>query len=793
MKLLSLKLLNFRRFRKQEIFFKDDFSLIFWKNWAWKSSILDAIWFAIFWPSSKDFVRVNTTFLKSHFLKQREPSKIELNFSYWLKEFRVIRIIDNWIKKFWDDFIKETKDSLFTSDWIEIIWWVEITNYLTKLLWVSRDTFLRSVFAKQKDLEVLSWWKEERKKLINNILWLDKIEFFIWEIKKELKDKKNTLDYIKSDLDKINLTELKENIKIKDDEIKFLNNEFQNIRLKKEQYQKDYDKIKIIFEEKTKQKNDFLELNSQINLNKNKVLNIKKSIDEKTIALNEISKKEQLLEKNKKVIDWEKDLLTRLETYNIKKEKHIQKNQIKIEIENKNIQIIELNKYFENIKNTNYLKEIENLNKNIALEQEKILQYDQNISKIKIEMDNITISWKELKTELEQIQHLWEKADCPTCKRPLDNYFPKLIELFEKELAQKRENFKILNEKLNILQKEKTDLFNYSEKLKNQLDELKNKEKVFLVNTEKFNLFSKDLEVLKEKLEILKDINYDENEHNLIISQHNEAKQELQKYMILMWEISKKQEFTLYIEANKKDLIELENTLKTQLNNLEKLNFDEKFFIETKQNFDEIWKKVFEINSIFSEKDKEILNKNFEMTTLKNKLQEIELQKAKTWVLSNEIIYLETKINILDDYIIYLLNHLKPNIENIASQYFAIITDNKYWSISLDENYNILIDEKEVELYSWWEKDLANLCLRLSLWQNLSSTNWNPINFLILDEVLASQDKERQFNILINLKKLEKKFSQIILISHLDDIKDIATNIIEVKQKDLEESEVFCY
>ena len=66
MKLVSLKLLNYRRFKQEEIFFKDNFTLIFGKNWSWKSSILDAIWDALFWPSSKDFVRVNTQLLKSH-------------------------------------------------------------------------------------------------------------------------------------------------------------------------------------------------------------------------------------------------------------------------------------------------------------------------------------------------------------------------------------------------------------------------------------------------------------------------------------------------------------------------------------------------------------------------------------------------------------------------------------------------------------------------------------------------------------------------------------------------------
>ena len=93
MKLLSLKLLHYRRFRQEEIIFKDDFSLIFWKNGAGKSSVLDAIWYALFGPSSKDFVRVNRDYLRSYFLREREPSKVELTFQYGMDTYKIIRII----------------------------------------------------------------------------------------------------------------------------------------------------------------------------------------------------------------------------------------------------------------------------------------------------------------------------------------------------------------------------------------------------------------------------------------------------------------------------------------------------------------------------------------------------------------------------------------------------------------------------------------------------------------------------------------------------------------------------
>jgi DNA repair exonuclease SbcCD ATPase subunit len=68
--------------------------LIFGKNGSGKSSILDAIGYALFGPGSTDFIRVKTELLRSHFVREREPSKVELIFQYGMQTYRVVRVID---------------------------------------------------------------------------------------------------------------------------------------------------------------------------------------------------------------------------------------------------------------------------------------------------------------------------------------------------------------------------------------------------------------------------------------------------------------------------------------------------------------------------------------------------------------------------------------------------------------------------------------------------------------------------------------------------------------------------
>lgn len=689
MKLLSLKLLHYRRFRQEEIVFKDDFSLIFWKNWAGKSSILDAIWYALFGPSSKDFVRVNRDFLRSYFLTDREPSKIELNFQYWMWNYRIVRIIDAGTKKFASNFIQENKDILVWPSWLEIIGWDEITSYISELLWVNKETFLRSVFARQKDLEVLSWWLSERKELINKVLGLDRIENIIFEMKKEEKEKKTLLEIYKkkvSDFDEESIKkekkeiwekklELEKTLKLKQEELEILN--------------KDFLWIKWDFDREDKKRTDFLNISSQINSLK--------------------SRGEFFTKQNEKNIS---DLA-------LLKEK---------------ISVLE-KKFW-----SDFLKKLKQEEEKL----EKLTQNREKILKQKIELENkisyLRKEYEELKGELDNIKKLDYKADCPTCKRPLEEYFPHLVKASEEKLLLKASEWKTLKDwEFDKVSKEFDSLEKEISSVKALLESLKNEEKEFIKS--------------------------------------NENKLNLEKNIL---------ENNLNLEKNKKELIVLEG-------NLKKIEFNG-------ENYEKIKAFFYEANTKINTKQKElndikqnILTIEFSLKNLEKKLTDFKDDKKQIDNFVEEVNNLSLKKQIMSDYIIYLLGYLKPRIEDLASEYFSIITDWKYFEITLDDDYNILIDGKNLDLYSGWERDLANLCLRLSLGQNLTSSKWNPINFLVLDEVLASQDKERQQNILINLKKLENKFSQIILISHLEEIKDLATNLIEIKALNREESVVNYY
>ncbi len=794
MKLISIKFLNFRRFAKEEVIFWDDFSLVFWKNWAWKSSLLDAIWYSLFWPSSKDFIRVNTEMLKSHFITDRSPSKVELTFQIWTLTYRVVRVIDAWIKKLWDDFIHENKDTLIWSNWDEIIGWTEVTNYITSLIWVWRDTFLRSVFARQKDLEVLSGWKEDRKRLINSILWLDKLEYVVIDYKRELKEKKfyaerinseifefdkeaflKDLEILKNDFEStwVLLSQKQKYLEEKNNSFKTLQEKFNNISLKQQKFTQIENIIKINI--------------SKIEIAKNNV----KSNDEE---LKKIALKEVFCEENKYILTTFEEL---------KKEELVFIN-LKKDFETKQKlaqEIINLEKEFDILKTQIKAFETEDITKNISLFQEQIKVWvkefeEINTKKITLEntLQNLKKQGEDLKKEMTEITSLWDKAECPTCKQSLINHLPKLLNSYESQIQIKREEYVKISKDYNdinslfISLKEKLDTLNLS------LEKLLEKEKQYIKILEKVNGFDS---ILKEKQALLKtfvNINYDVEKHNLLQNKLKDISNQVQIYNQEIWYIKTKVDIENKKVETLKQIEILENEVKNNQNELNNLEFKIEDFNNIKQNYDDFNFELKTLNEEFNSLNKDYLDKKYSLDTKNKVLIDFETKQKEVKTIIDEIAEIELKIDLISNYILYLLDYLKPNIESLASSYFNIITDYKYFEISLDENYNILIDWKTLDLFSGWEKDLANLCLRLALGQNLTTTNTkNSINFLVLDEVLWSQDKQRQQNILANLKKLEHKFSQILLVSHLEDIKEFSTNLIEVKEKNKDESEIIQY
>lgn len=790
MKILSLKLLHYRRFRQEEINFRDDFSLIFWKNGSGKSSLLDAIWYALFGPGSKDFVRVSREHLRSDFLREREPSKIALQFQYGMHNYQIVRIIDAGTKKFASEFIPENKDTLTGPEGLEIIGGDEINHYVEELIGMNKEIFLRSVFAKQKDIEVLSWGLAQRKELINKILWLDLIEEIIEQLKKDEKEKKTLLEIYKKKVGDFDEKLLKEKQQQLQEQIAKIKEEYEKAEQKKQLFFSEYEKIKITFEEISKKKTLFTQYQWEIAIKKEQLTNIDKNIFSWQQELLQIEKYEIYLEENKHIL-WEKqkyDALI-LEQENLKNQ-----YQIKCTLEQ------DIKKYqneSEKLQAQMHQYSWENIKEKLQISEKEIEKYTQMMneyislrSKLEQELLQLTNDGKTLTKELEILQDLWPASSCPTCKRPLQEDFPYLMSLFEKDLKEKRALYKEKQTLLTQVLWDITQWEKYLWELKEQSKKLQSLEKEILVIQNQLQNLSKISHENSHKLLSYEGIVYDEENHQKIKKEFDRVHLLFQEYTKISGQVVKKQDILNYLQKASAEKERFQKEWQEKEILLSQLDFQEAQYEMIQKQFQEQHQKMYDINKEIHDIEKVKLTLEFDMKTLLVQEKDFVEDKKQIDIFVREVSESILKKQILSDYILYLLAYMKPRIEDMASEYFSLITDGKYTSLSLDEDYNIMIDEKNIDLYSGGERDLANLCFRLSLGQNLTTHKGNPIHFLVLDEILASQDRERQQNILLHLKKLENKFSQIILISHAEEMKELATNLMEVTSLSRQESTI---
>jgi DNA repair protein SbcC/Rad50 len=126
---------------------------------------------------------------------------------------------------------------------------------------------------------------------------------------------------------------------------------------------------------------------------------------------------------------------------------------------------------------------------------------------------------------------------------------------------------------------------------------------------------------------------------------------------------------------------------------------------------------------------------------------------------------------------------LRPELSEIASSFLGSLTDERYNRLELDDRYDIIVLEDGIAkpVISGGEEDLANLVLRLAISQMIADRSGQPFSLLVLDEVFGSLDASRRDNVLELLHRLEDRFEQVILITHIESVREGVDRVIAVR------------
>lgn len=224
--LTKLKLENFKKYSSFEISFDLGLIGIIGKNGSGKSTIFEAILFALYGElrnkGDKEVVRNANA-------SQKDIVSVELEFEIGESLYKIIR-----------EFRGKTLSAnakLYKNEELITTGAKEVTTAISNLTKMSKDAFIHTLFASQKELTSLSTSKpEDRKKMIRKLLGLEKIDFVEKELIEKSRELKREIDAFKEVL----LSD--EDITIKKENIKEQTSQ-------KEEFLKEIDKQSLVLEE----------------------------------------------------------------------------------------------------------------------------------------------------------------------------------------------------------------------------------------------------------------------------------------------------------------------------------------------------------------------------------------------------------------------------------------------------------------------------------------------------------------------------------------------------------------
>jgi exonuclease SbcC len=126
---------------------------------------------------------------------------------------------------------------------------------------------------------------------------------------------------------------------------------------------------------------------------------------------------------------------------------------------------------------------------------------------------------------------------------------------------------------------------------------------------------------------------------------------------------------------------------------------------------------------------------------------------------------------------------IRPELSDVASGLLHDLTGGRYDDLELGEDYSpIIVDDGEPKpVISGGEEDVANLALRLAISQMIAERSGQPLSLLVLDEIFGSLDEERRTAVLDLLRGLAGRFPQVILITHVEAVRDGVDRVIRIE------------
>ncbi|MEA1939678.1 MAG: SMC family ATPase [Candidatus Caldatribacteriota bacterium] len=684
----------------------------------------------------------------------------------------------------------------------------------------------------------------ERKEILSEILVLsrydelaDLAKFHLKEINNSIMTKESRLEYIYQEM--TNLDFYKEKIKELSESYKGISRKIKTEEIKTSKLKEDISILKNKGEQcaelesrMEQQRQEIVREQKQITLRKKEITNYEKIILQKEKVLANFKNYQKFNTENNK-FSQKLQKIRKIEEKKILTGRKIESERVDLEVKvrNKQDRYKDLKmKAEQGIKNSAKVSEFEKKMKGIRLLEKQSEEIRKKGSELGVEINNIKSQIERLekgnKDNQEKLYLLREnpEGECPLCEAKLNAERKRKIEdSINKEISSYRKDIKKLKKEAEKSSKQKDKL---AEKWKEAKQGLRDKdilqqnlskayfeckestqaEKLVVDLQEEIKKLEKTIQEkgyaleeqkrLKEFEEQIKNIGYDEARHHQINS-------EIEKLGNAPLEKVKLEEAEKKINSLREELSELkENYQRRELNIKDLEKKKDKMKVESK-GLPLLKEKLIEITRLLD--NDQILKEKIlgERGGYQSKLDQcLKLEKEKK-VIGKELEKGRKEQNIYEKLIVafgkngiqaLIIENVLPEIEEEANNLLAKLTNNgtqisieslrDLKSGGIKETLDIKISDelgiRDYEMYSGGESFRIDFAIRIALSKLLTRRAGTKLRTLVMDEGFGTQDEEGIDNLVQAIQSIRDDFDKILVITHLESLKNSFPVRIEV-------------
>ena len=400
--------------------------------------------------------------------------------------------------------------------------------------------------------------------------------------------------------------------------------------------------------------------------------------------------------------------------------------------------------------------------------------------------------YAELREQRERLVAAGEQGTCPTCARPLGDQFRAVLDELDGQIETVRVDGKYFNQRLEQLQEMPEDV--------KQLDE--RRRSVFHEVSALERRLAKVQLAVQERMQLLRDVAAKEQRQAMLQrelaaipvgydpARHAELRRALERLTPINARASRLGALIdrePQLKREQERIAAAQAALGIRLRELrarrDAIHFSETEFaaMRTAYEYAASDAHASELTAVAAQGD---------VATARSLVESAEAARREVIRIEQQLKVLQSEKRLHDeldraysDLRTDLNFQLRPELSELASAFLTELTDARYSELELDDQYNIIVLEDGIPkpVISGGEEDLANLVLRLAISQMIAERAGQSFSLLILDEVFGSLDESRRHNVVELLRRLQDRFEQVILITHIESVRDGLDRVITVR------------